>query len=159
MVATKAFEAFSCYPFTASRYLKVDVAIRCDTGEHNGAKGLAAIAILMYPIGLIVLNAVLLYRARKAIRSNRPTALSNAIAFLHREFEPHVFWWELVEMLRRFVLVGVMVLYQNTMMQLVVGTLLAAAFLLFQVQASPYVNMSDDLLASSLGRRHAPMGV
>ena len=56
-------------------------------------------------------------------------------------------------MLRRFVLVGLMVLYQDTMMQLVVGTLLAAAFLLFQVQASPYINMSDDLLASSLGPR------
>eukprot|EP00966_Prymnesium_polylepis_P144681 3341051-Prymnesium_polylepis.2 len=53
-------------------------------------------------------------------------------------------------MLRRFVLVGLMVLYQDTMMQLVLGTLLAAAFSLFQVQASPYINMSDDLLASSL---------
>ena len=53
-------------------------------------------------------------------------------------------------MLRRFVLVGLMVLYQDTMMQLVVGTLLAAAFLLFQVQASPYRNRSDDILASSV---------
>eukprot|EP00966_Prymnesium_polylepis_P318861 7364348-Prymnesium_polylepis.1 len=35
-------------------------------------------------------------------------------------------------------------------MQLITGTLLAVAFLLFQVQASPYANMSDDLLASSL---------
>ena len=53
-------------------------------------------------------------------------------------------------MLRLFVLVGMMVLFQDTMMQLIVGTLLAAAFLLFQVQASPYVNLSDDLLASAL---------
>jgi hypothetical protein len=100
--------------------------------------------------GLIVLNAALLYCARVAIRSNQPTALSKAIGFLHREYEPHIFYWELVEMLRRLVLVGVMVLYQDTMMQLVIGTLLAGAFLLFQVQASPYINMSDDLLASSL---------
>eukprot|EP00966_Prymnesium_polylepis_P027255 630447-Prymnesium_polylepis.1 len=27
VVTTKAFEAFSCYDFTGSRYLKVDVAI------------------------------------------------------------------------------------------------------------------------------------
>mmetsp|Transcript_12124 Transcript_12124/g.31431 ORF Transcript_12124/g.31431 Transcript_12124/m.31431 type:complete len:638 (-) Transcript_12124:108-2021(-) len=53
-------------------------------------------------------------------------------------------------MLRLFVLVGMMVLFQDTMMQLIVGTLLAVAFLLFQVQASPYVNLSDDLLASAL---------
>ena len=100
--------------------------------------------------GLLILNAALLYCARDAIRSNKPTALSEAIKFLHGEYEPHVFWWELVEMLRRFLLVGLMVLFQDTMMQLVVGTFLAAAFLLFQVQASPFVNMSDDLLASSL---------
>jgi len=53
-----------------------------------------------------------------------------------------------VEMLRRFVLVGLMVLVQGSL-QLLVGTLLSAAFLLFQVQASPYKEMSDDFLASS----------
>ena len=51
-------------------------------------------------------------------------------------------------MLRRFVLVGLMVLAQGSMLQLVIGTLLSATFLLFQVQASPYKNMSDDFLAS-----------
>ena len=40
---------------------------------------------------------------------------------LGREYEPEVFWWELVEMARRFVLVGLAVRYQGTMMQLVVG--------------------------------------
>ena len=52
-------------------------------------------------------------------------------------------------MLRRFLLVGVMVLAQGSMLQLVIGTLLSAMFLLFQVQASPYQQMSDDFLASA----------
>ena len=52
-------------------------------------------------------------------------------------------------MLRRLVLVGFMVLCQGTMMQLVLGTLLSAAFLLVQVQASPFVEISDDYLASA----------
>jgi hypothetical protein len=51
VVATKAFEAFSCYQFTASRWLKADVAIRCDSDEHAAAKGVAAVAIFLYPIG------------------------------------------------------------------------------------------------------------
>ena len=51
IVATKAFEAFSCYQFTASRWLKADVAIRCHSDEHVDTKGLAAIAIFLYPIG------------------------------------------------------------------------------------------------------------
>uniref|UniRef100_A0A7S4JF41 TIR domain-containing protein n=1 Tax=Prymnesium polylepis TaxID=72548 RepID=A0A7S4JF41_9EUKA len=36
-------------------------------------------------------------------------------------------------------------------MQLVIGITLAAAFLLVQVQAQPFINMSDDLFSSSLG--------
>ena len=51
--------------------------------------------------------------------------------------------------MRRFVLVGLMVL-QDTMMQLLIGTFLATLFLLLQVQASPYRAMADDLLASSM---------
>ena len=54
-------------------------------------------------------------------------------------------------MLRRFVLVGLMVLAKGSMLQLVTGTLLSAMFLFFQVQAAPYVKPSDDFLASVAG--------
>ena len=124
------------------------MAIQCRTRQHADAKALAVVAIILYPVGLLLLTAALLFASRAAIRTKRPTTLSCAIAFLHREYEPQFFWWELVEMLRRLVLVGLMVLVQGSMMQIVVGTLLSAAFLLFQVQASPYLELSDDFLAS-----------
>eukprot|EP00966_Prymnesium_polylepis_P207603 4808739-Prymnesium_polylepis.2 len=53
LVATKAFEAFSCYQFSSDRYLKADVAIQCDTTEHDGVKQIAWVAILLYPCGLL----------------------------------------------------------------------------------------------------------
>ena len=102
-------DAFPCYEFIESEWLKADVSIQCGTGEHDDAKALAWAAILFYPVGLLVLNAALLFTARKAILSGRHTTLSRGISFLYREFEPHLFWWELVEMLRRLVLVGLMV--------------------------------------------------
>lgn len=52
-------------------------------------------------------------------------------------------------MLRRFVLVGLMVLWQGSMLQIIVGTLLAAVFLLFQVQSAPYLELGNDFLASA----------
>jgi len=149
LVATKAFEAFSCYQFSDSRFLKSDVAVECDSSKHDEVKRLAWVAICLYPVGLLVLNAILLFRTRHAIVSKRPTALSKSIAFLHKQYKPEFFWWELIEMLRRFVLVGLMVLMQDTMMQLLIGMLLAAAFLLFQVQAAPYMSMTDNLLAAA----------
>ncbi len=151
-----AFEAFACHTFTnseglvESRWLKADVSIQCGTDEHNEAIALSWMAILLYPIGLLALCGGLLFAARSAILTKRPTALSRAISFLWFEFEPHFFWWECVEMLRRLVLVGLMVLAQGSIMQLVFGTLLSVVFLLFQVQAAPYAAMDDDFLASAL---------
>ena len=53
-------------------------------------------------------------------------------------------------MLRRFLLVGLMVVVHNgEMIQLIIGTLVAAILLFFQVQAAPYNDMSDDYLAAA----------
>ena len=55
-----------------------------------------------------------------------------------------MFWWEIVEMLRKLLLVGIMVVVASgTTLQIVLGTLFAAIFMLFQVQASPYKEMSE----------------
>ena len=61
------------------------------SAAHAEAIALAGLAILLYPVGLLALNAVLLLCARRAILSGRPTALSSAIAFLYREYKPHMF--------------------------------------------------------------------
>jgi len=157
LITNAAFEAFSCYDFaegdgehiTKTEYLKADVSIQCYTAKHDEAVRLAWTAIGIYPLGVLFINALLLWHARHAILNDKPTARSLAVAFLYREYEPSFYWWELVEMIRRFVLVGLMVLFQDTMMQLVVGTTLSAAFLLFQVQVSPYKQLVDDYLASA----------
>ena len=54
-------------------------------------------------------------------------SLTKATMFLHREYEEKAFWWELIEMFRRFFLVGLMVVIaEGTLLQLVIGTLAAA---------------------------------
>ena len=82
LVTKVAFDAFSCYKFADREFLKADVAIECGTAEHDAARALAWIAIFLYPVGLLMLNAALLFAARRAILTNRPTALSRAISFL-----------------------------------------------------------------------------
>ena len=53
---------------------------------------LAAIAIVCYPVGLLLVNAMLLFKARRAIISNQPTRLSLAIRFLYAEYSPSTYW-------------------------------------------------------------------
>jgi hypothetical protein len=106
IITNAAFEAFSCYEFADSTaFLVADVSIQCSYpwygqqtyDEHLRVTALALVAVAIYPVGLILLNGVLLFKARKAIRSGKPSVLSQATAFLHREYETSTFWWEVVE--------------------------------------------------------------
>ena len=97
LIATVAFEAFSCYPAfeDGTRYLIADVAVQCFTQEpheivwpeaYTSIWTTAWWAVGVYAFGLLTLNATLLFSAREAILKRKPTPLSHAIRFLYREY-------------------------------------------------------------------------
>jgi hypothetical protein len=62
------------------------VSVVCFSDEYyRGVWTFAWLAISVYCFGLLVVYFVLLFFARKAIFKRRPTELSKAIDFLHRE--------------------------------------------------------------------------
>lgn len=94
LVSKTAFDAFSCYDFLETAWLKADVAIQCGSSDHFEVMALAWVGVVLYPIGLLLLMALLLFRERHAIQANQPTPLSRAIAFVHRDYNGDYFWWE-----------------------------------------------------------------
>ena len=85
MVSSAAFRAFSCESFDGGQsFLRADYSLECDTTEHTVAKGLALLGILTYPVGISLLYILLMLRARRALRDERPTKLSQALSFLVR---------------------------------------------------------------------------
>ena len=150
IVSQIAFQAFSYHEFDdGSSWLRADASIEFGSAEHDRAVGVAILAILLYPIGLLVLFASLLARARGAIISGPPTPLSLATRFLHSEYTTTFFFWELFEMLRRFLLVGVLVMCeQGSLEQIAYGTLVALVYLTIQTIASPFAKSSDNFFAS-----------
>jgi hypothetical protein len=66
-------------------WLVADVDIQCFTREHDDAMMLARVAIALYPMGIFLLNAVLLVKSRVAITSGRHDTLSRTIGFLYKE--------------------------------------------------------------------------
>ena len=84
----------------------------------------------VYPIGIWLFCAVLLFKASTTILAGKETALTRAIGFLYKEYDPECFWWELMEMLRKFLLVGLFVtVMPGTIMQISVGTIVCAVYL------------------------------
>ena len=98
IVTQQAFRAFSCHTFDegspiATHWLRADVAIQCGSGEHFVAMATAWVGIILYPVGILLFFAWLLYIAREDIVAGRRTELSAALKFLHGDFEREFFYW------------------------------------------------------------------
>ena len=151
LVTTTAFEGFPCYEFQSGRgWLIADVNIECRTPDHTFATSLSWLAVFLYPVGLLVLNILLLSRASKAITSGNHTPLSRAIAFLYEEYDVKCFWWEVPEMARKLLLVGIFVTVEpGSVTQLAIGTIVCAVYLIIQLTAQPYARATNGFLATA----------
>ena len=102
LVSSRAFQAFDCEEFDdGTRFLRVDYSLDCNDAEYDRVISLAWVAIALYPIGVPLLYLTLLLSARKAILAEQPTALSRSLTFLHQDYAPSMFWWEMVEISKK----------------------------------------------------------
>ena len=93
---------------------------------------------------------VLLTWIATPILSLRPTKLSASLRFLHENYQPELYWWELVEVYKKIVLVGVMAVVgpPETMTQLVVGLVLAVLFCVGTAMLQPFKHVEDNMFAT-----------
>jgi hypothetical protein len=111
-------------------WLRADVSIECNTPEHEAVQQLAWAAVVMYPIGMWLGCFALLRKASTAIFSGKPTPFSESVSFLYASYKVPAFWWELMEMLRKFLLIGLFVTFEpGTVIQTAIGTIVSAAYL------------------------------
>lgn len=85
LLTTKAFQAFHEYDFGVDgRVLKVDVSIRVPSAEHDLVRRDAIVAILIYPFGLTVGTALLVFKLRRSIGCDprQPSSMGRALQFL-----------------------------------------------------------------------------
>jgi hypothetical protein len=114
----------------ARGWLRADVSIECGTADYSFVQRLSWIAIILYPIGLWLFCLLLLCMASDAIVSGKATPFSRSIAFVYKDYKVSTFWWELMEMMRKFLLVGIFVIFDpGTILQIAVGTIVSAAYL------------------------------
>jgi hypothetical protein len=106
------------------------VAIECNTPEHDAVKRLAWVAVLIYPIGVWLGTLAILRKASTAVLSDKPTPFSRSVAFLYKGYKASTFWWELMEMMRKFLLIGLFVTFEpGNILQVTMGTVVSAAYI------------------------------
>eukprot|EP00966_Prymnesium_polylepis_P092594 2143546-Prymnesium_polylepis.2 len=143
-VSTRLFRAFLCEPIEYSpgevrRYLKADLSLSCDSADYEATSTTAFALIAVWPVGLPLLYAALLLVSRKALVSGVPTPLSQATAFLSGDCTVEAFWWEPLEMCRKLLLTGWVLLVRDDAEQarVLVAVLISFAFLALRFAVKP----------------------
>ena len=112
--STRIFRAFLCETFaydqeSSRSYLYADLRLSCDSDEYETTRATAFAMLVLWPVGIPLLYAVLLWASRDALRKGVPTSLSRATAFLSGDYRSDVgpiFMWEPLEMCRKLTLTG-----------------------------------------------------
>jgi hypothetical protein len=74
-------------------------------------------------------------------------AWGDKLGFLYDSYEPHFWWWEEVEMMRKLVLTGIITFIKpNTPLQMAAGCMLSLLMIIINANFKPYLEDEDDML-------------
>ena len=163
-VSSLAFKAFRCDELDANDgdtrvgVMSADFSVTCwdedggRTQEYQRVRYLAFAGIFVYPICVPCFYLALFWRVRHAKWSDTTTKLSRSIGFLTEEYNSAWFFWELVEVLKKLLLVGAMsVVLPGEINQLVIAFIVVLFFLVALMLARPYKRAEDDVIALTSG--------
>ena len=149
-VSSVLFKAFSCEHLDDGKYyVRSDYSIQCDSSKHVGIQVYAGVMIVVYTIGIPVFYGWLLFRDMDVLKvpeSDRVYYYSRVVAIsdLWQSYRPNVFYYEIVECLRRIILSSVVVfIYPNTSAQVAITLLLSFIFVMVYEVMRPYVSKWD----------------
>ena len=139
------FRTFACDSRDEGRvYLRSDCRIECDSPKHIAFQIYAGFMFAVYPLGIPVFFAILLFRNRKdlenaALRTYNGELIQQSTSSLWKPYKPSVFYYEVVECARRLMLAGVVVfIYPNTAAQIAVTLMIAFIFACASERLDPY---------------------
>jgi Transient receptor potential (TRP) ion channel len=161
-VSTAVFQTFSCdrvdeNTAVATRYLRADYSIQCDTAEHKLYKVYAAVMIIIYPIGIPVLYTWLLWRQRHKLTKekdesghflDRQEDISlQSTKFLWKTYVHQMYYWEVAECIRRLLLTGAIVfIAPGTTAQAAIACILAVFALTMASYFKPHNESLDGMI-------------
>ncbi|CAN0174738.1 unnamed protein product [Ectocarpus sp. 4 AP-2014] len=146
-VSAIVFQTFACETLDDDvEYLRADYGIHCTDAKHKVFEVYAGIMIFVYPVGIPLLYAVLLFQRRDILASADAdrALLAQSVAGLWEAYRPKRFYYEVVECGRRILLTGVVVfIFPNDAAQIAITMLTAFFFFAVFEILSPYKSESD----------------
>ena len=156
-ISSLAFQSFRCECFGDESWLRSDYSLQCTSGgcevEHRTTEYLrvrfsAWLVLCVYAIGVPCVYALLLIRSRRTIMDEEHGSLADALAFLHGDYHPSCYGWEVVKVAQKLVVVGfVSLILPGTLRQLVIVVMLTVASLMLLMAVRPFRSFKAWLIA------------
>jgi hypothetical protein len=158
-VSTTVFQTFSCDTIddsatTKTSYLRADYSIQCGTATHTLYKVYAGFMVFIYPLGIPALYARLLWNNRHKLSSNNESLVSELTRnkdvslrptrFLWKSYTPNMYYWEVVECMRRLLLTGAIVfIVPGTAAQAAIACVFAVFSIVIALYCQPHADILD----------------
>jgi hypothetical protein len=145
-ISTQIFRTFLCDSFEydgdtgeARRYLRADLTVSCESADYSATRRTAMGLLVLWPIGVPAMYALLIRASREALLKDISTPIGEATAFLSADYTIEAYWWEPVEMLRKLVLTGWVLLIgeQAEQRRVLIAILVSVVFLALRLTLQP----------------------
>ena len=141
-ISSTVFETFVCDELDDGRmFLRVDHRLECNSETHLRFMLFARLMVYIYPVGIPLLFALVLWNKRSTLTADdRDENISiKPIRELWKPYRKDVYYYEVVECLRRVTLSGVVVFFSpSSTGQIVVTFLAALSFYIISEGLHPY---------------------
>jgi hypothetical protein len=149
-ICNRTFQMFACETFDNNQeLLRADYSIDCTSDSHRSFQIFAGIMIAAYPIGVpcLFFFSMLPYAAELSDVPTRASKFARGkhLAFFSMDYKGEYWYWEIVELSRKLVLNGVLVLCnQGTILQLTVALIIIMIHLMVILKVEPMLHMSNN---------------
>ena len=156
-VSTTVLHFNKCITFyhedgSEEEYLARDFRVDCQSQRYEDYGTYAVAMILVYPVGIPLHYATLLWSNREALQSGDAEAVERThLSFLVGSYTEDFYWFEVLECTRRILLGSIIgIVSASAAAAPVMGLLLSIAFLVVYTRCRPFKVESDSNLAEVL---------
>ena len=156
-VSTTVLHFNKCITFyhedgSEEEYLARDFRVDCKSKRYDDYKIYAVAMILVYPVGIPLHYATLLWSNREALQSGDAEAVERThLSFLVGSYTKENFWFEVLESVKRILLGSIIgIVSESAAAAPVMGLLVSIAFLVAYTRCRPFKVKSDSNLAEVL---------
>lgn len=137
-VSKTVLGVFNCIEVDGTSYLLADLSLICFDDNWNSYAVACGFFVAMYPFGIPISYLLLLRKANL-----RDPATTYMLGFLYEAYVARCFYWEVVDMLHKLILTGI-VAFAPANTQLVTNMAILILYLEVLLWVQPYLRKGDD---------------